>query len=145
MAAEPTARQILLAAAVAVEQARADGDYRRVRTVSQAMLTDPTRSYVLEEKRSTEQRLAKQPDLRSWRIRQDLGVKPATARDEAAWRAAGAPTSWRYPENMKTENLFAVPFGPLEAAAGERTAEQLRGTWKGQAGRRGRTSFSETV
>ncbi|MGW7482090.1 CU044_5270 family protein [Nonomuraea muscovyensis] len=134
VAAEPTARQILLAAAVAVEQARADGDYWRVRTVSQAMLTDPTRSYVLEEKRSTEQWLAKQPDLRSWRIRQDLGVKPATARDEAAWRAAGAPTSWRYPENMKTENLFAVPFGPLEAAAGERTAEQLRGTWKGPVG-----------
>ncbi|MGI5162082.1 hypothetical protein [Microbispora sp. CA-102843] len=35
---------------------------------------------------------------------------------------------------MKTEELFAVPFGPLEAAAGERTAERLRGKWKGSAG-----------
>lgn len=142
VAAEPTARQILLAAAVAVEQAPADGDYWRVRTVSQAMLTDPTRSYVLEEKRSVEQWLAKRPGLGSWRIRQDLGVKPATAQDEAAWRAAGAPTSWRYPKNMKTENLFAVPFGPLEAAAGERTAERLRSTWKGAAGDLGGESMT---
>ncbi|WP_162795140.1 hypothetical protein [Nonomuraea lactucae] len=75
------------------------------------MLTDPTRSYVLEAGRSLETWLAKRPDLQSWRIRQDLGVKPATPQDEAAWRAAGAPTIWRYPKNMKTEQLFAVPFG----------------------------------
>jgi hypothetical protein len=98
------------------------------------MLTDPTRSYVLERGRSGEQWLAKRPDLQSWRISQDLGVKPATPQDEAAWRAAGAPTSWRYPKNMKTGELFAVPIKPLEAAAGERTAERLRGKWKGQAG-----------
>ncbi|MEV4582964.1 CU044_5270 family protein [Nonomuraea jabiensis] len=133
-AAVPTARQILLAAAVAVEKARASGDYWRTATVTRWMLTDPTRSYVLESERSGEQWLAKQSDLQSWRIRQDLGVKPATPQDEAAWRAAGAPTSWRYPKNMKTENLFAVPFKPLEAAAGERTAERLHGKWKGTAG-----------
>ena len=123
--AEPTARQILLAAAVAVEKAPASGDYWRTATVNQWMLTDPTRSYVLEGGRSAELWLAKRPDLRSWRIWQDLGVKPATPRDEAAWRAAGAPSSWRYPKNMKTENLFSVPSRPLEAAAGERTAERL--------------------
>ncbi|WP_431930820.1 CU044_5270 family protein [Nonomuraea jabiensis] len=133
-AAVPTARQILLAAAVAVEKARASGDYWRTATVAQWMLTDPTRSYVLQSERSGEQWLAKRPGLQSWRIRQDLGVKPATPQDEAAWRAAGAPTSWRYPKNMKTENLFAVPFEPLEAAAGERTAERLHGKWKGTAG-----------
>ncbi|MBB5776717.1 CU044_5270 family protein [Nonomuraea jabiensis] len=133
-AAVPTARQILLAAAVAVEKARASGDYWRTATLTQWMLTDPTRSYVLESERSGEQWLAKRSDLQSWRIRQDLGVKPATPQDEAAWRAAGAPTSWRYPKNMKTENLFAVPFKPLEAAAGERTAERLHGKGKGTAG-----------
>ena len=132
--AEPTARQILLAAAVAVEKAPASGDYWRYKGVNQWMLTDPTRSYVLERGRSGEQWLAKRPDLQSWRIGQDLGVKPATPQDEAAWRAAGAPTSWRYPKNMKTGELFAVPIKPLEAAAGERTAERLRGKWKGQAG-----------
>ncbi|WP_433224409.1 CU044_5270 family protein [Microtetraspora malaysiensis] len=132
--AEPTARQILLAAAVAVEKAPASGDYWRTAGVTRWMLTDPTRSYVLEEGRSGELWLAKRPELQSWRIGQDLGVKPATPQDEAAWRAAGAPTSWRYPKNMKTENLFAVPFEPLEAAAGERTAERLYGKWKGTAG-----------
>lgn len=132
--AEPTARQILLAAAVAVEKAPASGDYWRTVTVNQWMLTDPTRSYVLEGSRSLETWLTKRPDLQQWRIRQDLGVKPATPQDEAAWRAAGAPTSWRYPENMKTENLFSVPPRPLEAAAGERTAERLHGKWKGPIG-----------
>ncbi|SDM61075.1 CU044_5270 family protein [Nonomuraea jiangxiensis] len=132
--AEPTARQILLAAAVAVEKAPASGDYWRTATVNKWMLTDPTRSYVLEGSRSLETWLAKRPDLQYWRIRQDLGVKPATPQDEAAWRAAGAPTSWRYPKNMKTENLFSVPSRPLEAAAGERTAERLYGKWKGSAG-----------
>ncbi|MBT2232041.1 CU044_5270 family protein [Nonomuraea sp. NEAU-A123] len=132
--AEPTARQILLAAAVAMEKAPASGDYWRTATVNQWMLTDPTRSYVLEGRRSLETWLAKRPDLQYWRIWQDLGVKPATPQDEAAWRAAGAPTSWRYPKNMKTENLFSVPSKPLEAAAGERTAERLYGKWKGSAG-----------
>ncbi|MCA2227767.1 CU044_5270 family protein [Nonomuraea aurantiaca] len=132
--AEPTARQILLAAAVAVAKAPASGDYWRTATVNQWMLTDPTRSYVLEGSRSLETWLAKRPDLQYWRIRQDLGIKPATPLDEAAWRAAGAPTSWRYPKNMKTENLFSVPSRPLEAAAGERTAERLYGKWKGSAG-----------
>ncbi|WP_049557502.1 CU044_5270 family protein [Nonomuraea sp. SBT364] len=132
--AEPTARQILLAAAVAVEKAPASGDYWRTATVHQWMLTDPTRSYVLEGSRSLETWLAKRPDLQYWRIRQDLGVKPATPQDEAAWRAAGAPTSWRYPKDMKTENLFSVPSRPLEAAAGERTAERLYGKWQGSAG-----------
>ncbi|MBG0828228.1 CU044_5270 family protein [Planomonospora sp. ID67723] len=132
--AGPTARQILLAAAVAAEKAPASGDYWRTATVSQWMLTDPTRSYVLERSRSLETWRAKRPDLQYWRIWQDLGVKPATPQDEAAWRAAGAPTSWRYPKNMKTENLFSVPFKPLKAAAGERTAERLYGKWKGSAG-----------
>ncbi|MEU4224910.1 CU044_5270 family protein [Nonomuraea sp. NPDC026600] len=126
--AEPTARQILLAAAVAMEKAPASGGYWRTAHVTRWMLTDPMRSYVLEGERSAEVWLAKRSDLRSWRIWQDLGVKPATPRDEAAWRAAGAPTSWRYPKNMKTENLFSVPSKPLEAAAGERTAERLY--WK---------------
>ncbi|MFC7641591.1 hypothetical protein ACFQX6_11745 [Streptosporangium lutulentum] len=131
--AEPTARQILLAAAVAMEKAPASGDYWRIATVNQWMLTDPTRSYVLEGSRSLETWLAKRPDLQYWRIGQDLGVKPATPQDEAAWRAAGSPTSWRYPKNMKTEELFSVPSKPLEAAAGERTAERLHGKWKGSA------------
>ncbi|MFI6174346.1 CU044_5270 family protein [Nonomuraea sp. NPDC051191] len=125
---EPTARQILLAAAVAVEKAPASGDYWRTATVDRWMLTDPTRSYVLEGGRSKEVWLAKRPDLRSWRVWQDLGVKPATPQDEAAWRDAGAPTSWRYPKDMRTENLFSVPSKPLETAAGERTGEQLH--WK---------------
>ncbi|HUR09234.1 MAG TPA: CU044_5270 family protein [Nonomuraea sp.] len=131
--AEPTARQILLAAAVATEQARADGDYWRTATVTQSTMIDPTGSYMIERRRSAEEWMAERPDLQSWRIGQYLGAKPATPQDEAAWRTAGAPTSWRYPKNL-AENRFAVPSKPLEAAAGERTAERLHGRWKGMAG-----------
>ncbi|MFI6483691.1 CU044_5270 family protein [Nonomuraea sp. NPDC050663] len=131
--AAPEARQILLAAAVAMEQARAEGDYWRTATVSQSMLLDPTRTYVIERKWSKETWLAKRPDLSSWWINRYLGAEPATPRDKEVWRAAGAPTSWRYPRNL-TENRFAVPFKPLEAAAGERTATRLRGKWTGSAG-----------
>ncbi|WP_433422166.1 CU044_5270 family protein [Microtetraspora malaysiensis] len=131
--AEPTARQILLAAAVAAEKERASGDYWRTTTVTQWMLTDPTRSYVIEANRSRESWLAERPELRSWWIDQYRGAKPATPQDEAAWRAAGAPTGWRYPKDMN-EQLFAVPSEPLTAAAGERSATRLRGGWKGTGG-----------
>ncbi|MFC6580247.1 hypothetical protein ACFQBS_26330 [Planomonospora parontospora] len=133
-AARPTARQILLAAAVSVEKARADGDYWRTVTVSRSTKIDPTRSYVLETSGSFEMWMTQRPDLESWRIRQDLGVKPATPQDEAAWRAAGAPTRWRYPKDMETKGMFSIPFGPLEAAAGERVVERLHGKWEGKAG-----------
>ncbi|WP_433375406.1 CU044_5270 family protein [Streptosporangium sp. CA-115845] len=135
--AEPTARQILLAAAAAMERTRADGDYWRIATIHQSMVIDPTRSYVIETRRSGEQWLTERPDLQSWRIGQDLGARPATAQDEATWRAVGAPSSWRYPEDWrdpknKWEQQFGI--GPLEAAPGERTAERLHGRWKGSAG-----------
>ncbi|MFG1755182.1 CU044_5270 family protein [Streptosporangium sandarakinum] len=132
---ELTARQVLLAAAVAVEKAPASGDYWRIAMVDQSTLTDPTRSYVIEIKQSREEWLTERPGLQSWRVRQYLGAKPATPRDEEAWRAAGAPTSWRYPEDMKKEQFAAPPPGEsLEAAAGERIAERLRGRWRGTAG-----------
>ncbi|MGP4104522.1 CU044_5270 family protein [Nonomuraea sp. KM90] len=133
LAGAPSARQILLAAAVAAEKERAAGDYWRTVTVRRWTLTDPTRAYVIEASRSKESWLAERPGLQSWWIDRYLGAKPATPQDEAAWRAAGAPTSWRYPKDM-AENLFAVPSEPLEAAAGEETATRLRGGWKGTGG-----------
>ncbi|MEU9831545.1 CU044_5270 family protein [Streptosporangium sp. NPDC048047] len=132
---ELTARQVLLAAAVAVEKAPASGDYWRIATVDRSTLTDPTRNYVIEKESFSEQWLAERPGLQSWRMRQYLGAKPATPRDEEAWRAAGAPTSWRYPKNMAIEQFAAPSNGrSLEAAAGERTADRLHGRWKGSAG-----------
>ncbi|TMR93828.1 CU044_5270 family protein [Nonomuraea basaltis] len=132
-AGAPTARQILLAAAVAAEKERASGDYWHTATVTRWSLTDPNRDYVIEASQSKESWLAERPELQSWWIDQYLGTKPATPQDEAAWQAAGAPTSWRYPKDMN-EQLFAVPSKPLEAAAGERTATRLRGGWKGTGG-----------
>ncbi|GII79384.1 hypothetical protein Sru01_43660 [Sphaerisporangium rufum] len=133
--AGPTARQILLAAATTVERARTTGDYWRVGTVHQSMMLDPSRGYVIAQKSSTELWLAERPELQNWRIRRYLGAKPASPEDEAAWRAAGAPASWRYPEDFDTDELYSVPYRrPLKAAAGEPSVERLHGHWNGAAG-----------
>ncbi|WP_433412811.1 hypothetical protein ACQP1V_26810 [Microtetraspora malaysiensis] len=42
------------------------------------------------------------PEGRSWFGFRELGAKPATKKDEAAWRADGSPTTWAYrTEGMK--------------------------------------------
>ncbi|WP_157570425.1 hypothetical protein [Microtetraspora malaysiensis] len=42
------------------------------------------------------------PEGKGWSGFRDLGAKPATAKDEAAWRADGSPTTWAYrTEGMK--------------------------------------------
>ncbi|MFI6922164.1 hypothetical protein ACIBIZ_19645 [Nonomuraea spiralis] len=42
------------------------------------------------------------PDGKGWNGYRELGAKPATKKDEAAWRADGSPTTWDYrTEGMK--------------------------------------------
>ncbi|WP_067184730.1 hypothetical protein [Microtetraspora niveoalba] len=86
-----TARQILLAAATAVAKAPSDGAYWRTRTVSGQRYVDPEGRYVILRGSSREQWPARRPGGQSWWIDQNLGAKPATPQDEAAWRAAGSP------------------------------------------------------
>ncbi|MFI7111541.1 hypothetical protein ACIBK9_34875 [Nonomuraea sp. NPDC050227] len=56
------------------------------------------------------------PDGKGWNGYRDLGARPATAKDDAAWRADGSPTSWAYrTEGMKIRLSTAPGKGTLVA------------------------------
>ncbi|MDR2987035.1 MAG: hypothetical protein LBV34_19580, partial [Nocardiopsaceae bacterium] len=90
-----SARSVLLAAAVRAESASASGTYWHLRTMSTAILPQKfghgDNRYTLEqlwvhEKWAKRNGQAWAGD-RKW-------VRPATPKDEAAWRRDGAPTKW---------------------------------------------------
>jgi hypothetical protein len=92
------ARDILLAAATRAEQAPAEtGKYWHVKTLD---VYGPQRfgtggdAYWMLHRTVNESWDASSPTEDSWTGRRELGMRPATAADEQAWRAAGAPTEW---------------------------------------------------
>ncbi|MFI6787511.1 CU044_5270 family protein [Nonomuraea sp. NPDC050383] len=117
------AREVLLAAADAVAGAPAAGAYWRTTTVTRWQLSDKTRGYVFELGLEEDQWLARRPGDKSWKVRRYLGARPVTPADEAAWRAAGSPGSWR-----------ATTGEAVEAAPGQPHVSELRGKWKGSGG-----------
>ncbi|UBU13783.1 hypothetical protein [Nonomuraea gerenzanensis] len=59
------------------------------------------------------------PAGRSWSGFRELGARPATKKDEAAWRADGSPTTWDYrTEGMKIHLSTRPGKGSVQAAAG---------------------------
>ncbi|MFF4774428.1 CU044_5270 family protein [Microtetraspora fusca] len=130
---QPSARQILLAAATAAMKAPSSGAYWRTVTITGMDATSPDRGYIIRRRFSKEQWLARRQGGQSWWITQNLGAKPLTGEDEAAWRKAGSPTQWKYPLDMT--GLVGVNSSEVvRAAAEEKVAQRLRGKWKGSAG-----------
>jgi hypothetical protein len=90
-----SARSVLLAAAVRAESASVSGTYWHLRTMTRAIL--PQRfghggnRYTLEQLRVHEKWAKRNGQAwagdRTW-------VRPATPKDEAAWRRDGAPSKW---------------------------------------------------
>ena len=59
------------------------------------------------------------PEGRSWSGLRELGAKPATKKDEAAWRADGSPTTWDYrTEGMKIRLAAQPGKGSVQATKG---------------------------
>ncbi|WP_433214244.1 hypothetical protein [Microtetraspora malaysiensis] len=57
------------------------------------------------------------PEGKGWFGFRELGAKPATAKDEAAWRADGSPTTWDYrTEGMKIRLSVKPGKGTIGAA-----------------------------
>ncbi|GGP91447.1 CU044_5270 family protein [Streptosporangium pseudovulgare] len=135
--AQPTARRILLAAASATVTGAvkepADGSYWRVRTVTDLPVVDPTGRYLLRHRVSDETWLARRPGGRSVQVRQDLGTRPATPEDEAAWRAAGSPRTWRYPTGTRDMG-YVSPGERLRSSPGTPVATPLTGVPEGKGG-----------
>ncbi|WP_371782882.1 hypothetical protein [Streptosporangium subroseum] len=60
------------------------------------------------------------PQGKSWNGFRELGAKPATKKDEAAWRADGSPTTWDYrTEGMKIHLSTKPGKGSIVAAEGD--------------------------
>ncbi|MGV9349875.1 hypothetical protein ACWDSD_34875 [Streptomyces spiralis] len=132
-----SARRILLTAATAALRDDSSGAYWRVRARNGShAMTD--RGYVVDHVYSEEQWVPRSAEQPTWQITQDLGSRPATAPDEAAWRADGSPESWLIPPKKLTaeeqrmyRKKLALNHGRLKPPTGERltivgTAPEVR-------------------
>jgi len=92
-----TAREVLLTAAAHVLASRATGAYWRVQVVSGTIWPGGTKAHPYDISVATgyDQWNPKSPGQKEVEIARQLGTRPATAADAAAWRAAGSPTTWR--------------------------------------------------
>ncbi|MEV4016428.1 hypothetical protein AB0J35_38615 [Nonomuraea angiospora] len=87
--------------AAPAQAAPAEGDYWRVEVVRTADHPRPVGSgYTLTGRSASVHWLT--PEGKEWSAYRELGARPKTAKDEAAWKADGSPTSWTYRvEGMK--------------------------------------------
>jgi hypothetical protein len=72
------------------------------------------------------------PEGKAWYAHRTLGARPTTAKDEAAWRADGSPSSWTYrTEGMKISLSTKPEKGFVGPAEGRRNGKFLLGenTW----------------
>ncbi|MBN6051292.1 CU044_5270 family protein, partial [Nonomuraea sp. RK-328] len=109
-----SAEQILLAAASSTAQTPARGAYWTRTTVNGKQRLEPDGRYMLERSASVELWLAMASGGQSRLVTRDQGVKPATARDEQAWRAAGSPRAWTYPAQGKDRPRVTLSADPAE-------------------------------
>lgn len=112
------ARDILLAAATRSEQAPAEtGKYWHVKTLDvvgpQRVGTDGDGYWVLR-RNVNESWDASNPAEASWTGRRELGVRPFSAADEQAWRAAGSPTEWTLDTDSPNNNKLVLSTRPGE-------------------------------
>src|SRR5215472_6908433 len=123
-----TARQILLTAAAHVTGGPGRGRYWRVQMMSGVTVPGGTRArpYDISLRTYADQWNPSLAGRRAWFISRQLGARPASSADAAAWRASGSPTSWR--SGQKPDGyLGGLPLqwvGPLAAgtAASARSA-----------------------
>ncbi|MFI7423140.1 hypothetical protein [Nonomuraea sp. NPDC049684] len=114
------AAALALAAGVAVAAVPASADapegaYWRVEAIRTGVHPRPVGSgYHVTQRNVTTQWTS--PEGKSWNGSRDLGARPATAKDEAAWRADGSPSSWAYrTEGMKIRLSTRPGKGTLRA------------------------------
>ncbi|MGW1848267.1 CU044_5270 family protein [Streptomyces sp. NPDC001966] len=102
--------QILLAAASHVEQQPAgSGTYWYVEEHIGSLHKVPGKNYTVAAR--TEHRYwTAAAENKQWSQSLDLGARPATKADEAAWKADGSPTSW----NLEGETLTYAGKGEIQ-------------------------------
>lgn len=133
--AQPTtAREILLTAASHVASVPAAGRYWRVREISGATFPGGTRAdpYDISLATSFDQWNPSSAGRKEWAISQQLGARPATQADAAAWRAAGSPTKWHsgQPASRNYAWLAGYPLEWVNGLAATTTASARSATWQ---------------
>jgi hypothetical protein len=142
-AAVPTsAKDILLVAAERADtEAAKTGRFWHVRTMTGAQyqrgpLGTAPDTYNLDQRTVTEAWLSATGSDKDWTGQRNVGVRPSTPADEAAWRAAGSPGSWNlgydaeigrdYVLTTKPEAGSLFERSPLQQVVPGMTAQQLR-------------------
>jgi hypothetical protein len=134
----PTARQVLLTAAEHVARRAASGPesgtYWRVRMVSGLSFPAGTAAnpYDISLTTTADQWNPGTPGQKEWEVTRQLGAKPATAADAAAWRAAGAPATWRSGLSARAKSMWlgGFPYPWMDALAASTAAAAPTATWQ---------------
>ncbi len=110
----PTAREVLLAAGSHVRVSATTGRYWRMRTMTFAVRAAGTKAhpYNLLQAVSHDEWYPVDPSQLYWDIGQVLGARPQTAADGRAWRAAGAPRTWRVAPGKAPESIVSSAPSP---------------------------------
>ncbi|MEU8148646.1 CU044_5270 family protein [Nonomuraea sp. NPDC048901] len=131
--APPTARQILLAAAIAMATAPSDGAYWRTSVVTGQLILSPDRRYVVKRQSTRQTWLTRKNSAQDRWTGRYLGARPATPQDEAAWRTAGSPSRWQYPADVTGLGRVS-PQALVEAAPGPPQGGPHRVGWRNADG-----------
>ncbi|HUR02389.1 MAG TPA: hypothetical protein VM347_07615 [Nonomuraea sp.] len=113
------ANRILLAAATSVAATSDSGAWWGSKLVNGSVFYDPGHHYLLRQTKSVECWIPADPEARTWYRETYLGAVPESSQAEAAWRAAGAPTSWTYEKNPPGMITNDGPRGVVRAAQGK--------------------------
>ncbi|MEU7832574.1 CU044_5270 family protein [Nonomuraea sp. NPDC049129] len=100
-----SANQILLAAATSVAATPDAGSWWGSKVVDGREFYDPGHHYLLRQSKSMESWIPADPEALTWYRETYLGAVPVGSEGAAAWRAAGAPTTWIYGQG-KTPGLI---------------------------------------
>jgi hypothetical protein len=108
-----TARQVLLTAAAHVASTPTTGRYWRVQEISGINVPGGTKAhpYDISLANSYDQWNPRSAGQKEWDIARQLGARPATPADAAAWRVAGSPSAWHSGQHS-TWHHFLVAHGP---------------------------------
>ena len=115
-----TAREILMTAAAHVTDGPASGKYWRVQMVGGVTVPGGTRAhpYDISLRTYADQWNPRSAGHKVWLISRQLGARPSSSADAAAWRASGSPRAWRSGQEPDSY-LGGLPLqwvGPLAAS-----------------------------
>ncbi len=131
----PTARQLLLTAAAHVaSRPLVTGRYWRVREISGITFPAGTKAdpYDISLATSFDQWNPSSAGQREWTISRQLGARPATLADAAAWSAAGSPATWHSgePAYRSDGSLAGYPLDWYGRLAATTAASSPGATWQ---------------